>query len=134
MKKIIQWRFSGGSRLVVYTCLLSHMNAGMSLVEAIENIRDGYAAQKDWRAEVLNFWLQDVLAGKPLSVALKGWERQDLLVFLSGFERAQRFKEGFAEFLKLVGKQEKMIGDAVSGVAFSTVLVGSLSSFPPSVS
>jgi len=132
-KRVAKFRFGLKARIGLYERLAAFLRAGISVFETVETIKNRYQKRRDFRAVILEDWLQLMRDGTRFSEAIKDWIPSSEYMLISSGERGQGLVDGLTEAVRLSTaaaaiKKSITVGSAMPAVLFM-MLLGMLAGF-----
>jgi type II secretory pathway component PulF len=132
-ERVAKFRFGLKARIGLYERLAAFLEAGIPVFETVETIKARYQKRRDFRAVIMEEWLQVMRDGTRFSEAIKEWVPSSEYMLISSGERGQGLPQGLHEAVRLSSaaaniKKSIIMGSAMPVVLF-LMLLGMLAGF-----
>lgn len=120
---ILKFRFGLEARVSLYDKVAAFLEANIDVVSTLKSIRNRYAKQKDFRAEIIDDWLKVMSRGGKFGDAIQKWVPPAEHMLISAGERGQGLIHGLHEAVVLSTASASNIAAIKGGVIMPIVLL-----------
>lgn len=130
---VAKMRFGLTARISFYERFCAFIEAGIPVFETVESIKRRYEKKRDWKAKMMDEWLDVMRNGTRFSDAIKDWIPVNEYMLISAGERGQGLIQGLKEAIRLSSaaaaiKKSIVVGSTMPAVLF-LMLCGMMAGF-----
>jgi len=122
----LKFFFSLKKRISLYERLEQFLEAGIDVVNALTSIRNRYAKAKDFRAKIMDRWLQALAKGQRFENAIRPWIPATEHMLISAGERGEGLRKGLKEATVMSMASARTKAAIIAGTMYPLALVGML--------
>lgn len=130
---LLKLRFSTEHRIGLYKRIMSFLRSKFPIYDSLLKIKNRFDKKGDYRAVIIQEWLNKIILGYPFSKAIEGWVPTAELNLIAAGEQGPGLDYGLEESIKftLASKEIKnaIIGGATYPVVLLLVVLGFIAMF-----
>lgn len=120
---LLKFRFGVGKRINMYERLQSFSEDGFSIFETLQRFKLRYTKRKDFRAQIVDKWLEKMKHGSSFNDALMGWVPEAERNLIAAGERGEGVHLGLKEAVRFTMAAARIKSAIKMGAAYPSILL-----------
>lgn len=121
--KLLKFRFGLTQRINLYERLKSYTEEEFPVYESLARFKARYDKSKDYRGEIIGYWLDEMQSGQSFSKTVKGWIPDSELNLISSGEDGAGLEKGLGEAIKFAQSAQKIKSIIIGGAMYPAILL-----------
>lgn len=121
--KLLKFRFKTEHRIALYKRIMSFLRSNFAIYVSLVKIKDRFEKKNDYRAVIIQQWLNRLAQGQSFSKALEGWVPTAELNLIAAGEQGQGLDNGLEEAIKFTTASKEIKGAIIGGATYPVILL-----------
>ena len=121
--KWLKFKLGLTARITIYERLEAYVREGFPVYDSLLKFKTRYDKKKDFRAKIINVWLENLKHGLSLSQSIEGWIPDAELNLISAGEAGAGLENGLAEATRFAKSAQQIKSTIIGGAAYPLVLL-----------
>lgn len=121
--KLLKFQFGLKHRIGLYKKLKSYIEEEFPVYDSLLKFKGRYEKNKDFRAKIIEIWLEKMKHGASFTKAITGWVPESELNLISAGEDGKGLDKGLAEAIKFASSSQEIKNTIIGGAMYPLFLL-----------